>query len=205
MSAELHSWRHPAAVPSDAEETIADGANRVTSIQLSLEQFLAGEDQRMTALIRLYQSRCSDGLPPIDESIRPEDIFSTGMMSRTHCVRIGTTEDEIRFVVWAQDANFSGYRSLQNARLTDLITDFPTHKVMFEAVKRHLAAAMLHGRPSYYEIKGLIDSRGYYFTKAILPLRSEQGEIIKCLVPFTNKLPDIPPYLRQKLLAADVD
>ena len=204
MSAEALNPHRSNAVPREVGETLTDGANQITTIQLTEEQFMASEDQRMVALVKLYQDRCTDGLPPTVDAIRPEDIFSTGMMNRTHLIRIDSSDDQVRYAVWAQDANFDGYRNLQNAHLKNLTTD-AAYGLMFKAVKKQLVAARLHGRPAYYEMKGYIHDRYYYFTKAVLPLRSEQGEIIKCLVPFTNKLPNVPTNLRQELLATNVD
>ena len=153
MSAEALSPRANKAAPRETGETLTDGNNQITSIQLSLDQFLSCEDQRMAALIKLYQSHCSDGLPPTSDEIRPEEIFATGMMNRTHLIRIESSDDQIRYAVWAQDANFDGYRNLQNAHMQNLMTD-AAYGLMFKAVKKQLAAARLHGRPAYYEMKG---------------------------------------------------
>ena len=68
-----------------------------------------------------------------------------------------------------------------------------------------LAITVRGSKPTFFEVKGEANDHYYYFTKAILPLRGEQGEIVKCLVPFTDKLPDIPADLRHKFLSIDID
>ena len=189
---------------SKTKQLFSDGQNQIVSIQLSLEYFLANEDSRMQALIELYQNHCSDGQIPTANAIPPEKIAQTKMMSRTHCLRVGEAADDFRYSVWAQDATFDGFRSLQNAEVEKLSL-FKTYGVLFEAVKHQLAVTVRTCQPTYFEVKGEANDHYYYFTKAILPLRGEQGEIVKCLVPFTDKLPDIPADLRHKFLSIDID
>jgi len=185
----------------EATERFRDGDDRLVSFKLSLEEFLAKEDARMVSLIRLYLDRRSDGLPPTDDLLKPEFLFTTGMMNRTHCLRVEQGAGNARYTVWAPDANFDGFRNLQNVRVDELAG----YQVMAEAIKSQLAAILVHGRPTFHEMRGVINGRYYYYTKAMLPLRNNQGDIIKCLVPFTNKLPDIPPELRKKCCTADID
>ena len=186
---------------SDGTEVFSDGANKVISIPLNVDAFLAGEDARMNALIALYNKNRRDGALPNAPDLSPEKLFSTGMMSRTHCLRVGTTSETVQFSVWAEDANFDGYRSMQNARFDDLAS----YSVMLDALKKQLADVLRDKEPKYYEIKGIVNDHYYYYTKAILPLRDEQGQIIKCLVPFTDKLPDVPPDLREEFCLADLN
>jgi hypothetical protein len=182
-------------------EVFSDGQNKILSIQLSREDFLANEDSRMKSFIDLYQEHCPDGQPPMSNEIPPEKIAQTGMMSRTHCLRIDLPTKTFRFAIWAQDANFDGFQCLQNATFEDL----SQYSVMADALKSQLAAILDSGQLAFFEIKGVLNDRFYYFTKAILPLRDEQGKIVKCFVPFTNKLPDIPSDLREEFCLADID
>ena len=76
---------------------------------------------------------------------------------------------------------------------------------MADALKSQLAAILDSGHLAFFEVKGVLNDRFYYFTKAILPLRDEQGKIVKCFVPFTNKLSDIPSDLREEFCLADID
>lgn len=188
------------AETSDGTEVFSDGANKVISIPLNADTFLAGEDARMNALIALYNKYARDGKVPSANDLSPEKLFSTGMMSRTHCLRVGTSSDTVQFSVWAEDANFDGYRSMQNARFDDLAN----YSVMLDALKKQLADVLRDKEPKYYEIRGIVNDHYYYYTKAILPLVDEQGQIIKCLVPFTDKLPDVPPDLREEFCLADI-
>jgi hypothetical protein len=197
-----HTQPRPSDSPEVAggTEVFSDGANKVISIPLSVDAFLAIEDARMNALIALYDKNRRDGELPSATSLSPEKLFSTGMMSRTHCLRVGTSSDTVQFSVWAEDANFDGYRSMQNARFDDLVS----YSVMLDALKKQLADVLRDKEPKYYEIKGIVNDHYYYYTKAILPLGDEQGQIIKCLVPFTDKLPDIPPDLREEFCLANI-
>jgi hypothetical protein len=192
----------PSDLPEDpgSTEVFSDGRNKVTSVQMSQAAFLANEDERMNALIALYNKNWRDGELPNASDLTPEKLFSTGMMSRTHCLRVGTSSGTIQFSVWAEDANFDGYRSMQNARFDDL----SSYSVMLDALKKQLADVLRDKEPKYYEIKGIVNDHYYYYTKAVLPLRDEQCQIIKCLVPFTDKLPDIPPDLREEFCLADI-
>lgn len=196
----------PSDLPDDpgSTEVFSDGRNKVTSVQMSQAAFLANEDERMKALVKLYMEKCKgDDLPGADV-IPPEKLFGTGMMSRTHCLRLGEDVSDVRYTVWAADANFDGHRSLQNAAVEDL-TNFKPYGLMFEVVKHQLQVTVDSRAPTYFEIKGVVNDHYYYFTKAILPLRNEQGQIIKCLVPFTNKLADIPVDLREKFFSTNID
>lgn len=186
------------------KETFSDENNKIVSTQLSRDEFLANEDQKMRAFVQLYEDHCADGQAPMLDAIPPEKIAMTGMMSRTHCLRTGKADDDFRYSVWAQDAAFDGFRSLQNANVGEL-TAYQTYGVLFEAVKHQLAVTKLQRQPTFFEVKGQANDHYYYFTKAVLPLRNEKGEIVKCLVPFTNKLPDVPTDLRDKLFSIDVD
>lgn len=183
----------PSAAPRTTE-TFTDGPDRIASTRLSEADFLANEDERMAAFVALYKQYArDDALPTIDE-ITPELIFTTGMMSRTHCLRRAETPETFRYAVWAQDANFDGYRSLQNMSI-DKSAPFP---ILTQTVQSQLSAAINLREPVFFEVRGLINDHYYYFTKAILPLRNKEGEITKCFVPFTDKLPDIPPDLRDE-------
>lgn len=164
-------------------------------------EFLANEDEHMVALIALYKKHCVGGQPPLSDAISPEMIFETGMMSRTHCLRLEQAARSFRYAVWARDANFDGHRSLQNMAIDDT-APFP---ILTKTVQSQLSAVLIQGQAAYFQVRGLINDHYYYFTKAILPLRNEQGEIIKCFVPFTDKLPDIPPHLREELCARAVE
>ena len=155
----------------------------------------------MKALIDFYRDHCSDGQAPMASAITPEKLFATGMLRRTHCLHIRHPENRIQFAVWAEGANFDGFRSMQNARLEDLAN----YGVIQQALRKQLDEVMAHGQPCFYEVRGLQNDYYYYFTKAILPLRSEEGQIVKCLVPFTDKLPEIAPDLREELCLADID
>ncbi len=183
------------------KEVFSDGQNKIVSIQLSLENFLANEDSRMKALIDLYQEHCSDGRAPKSNAIPPEKVAQTGMMGRTHCLRVDYSTKSFRFSVWAEDANFDGFLCLQNATFEDLTK----YNVMTDALRSQLATILDTGQLAFFEMKGVLNDRFYYFTKAILPLRGEQGEIAKCFVPFTDKLPDIPADLREEFCLADID
>jgi len=182
-------------------EIFVDGRDKIISTPLSAEDFLANEDEGMNALIKLYRDRCVDGQIPEAGAITPEKLFVTGMMSRTHCLRVAQSAGSFRYAVWAQDANFDGYRSLQNMALDDR-SPFP---ILTKVVQAQLSAALVHGRMAFFDVRGVINDRYYYFTKAILPLRNEQGEIVKCFVPFTDKLPDIPPHLREDFCTRGVE
>jgi len=183
------------------KQEFVEGSNKIVSIQLPLKAFLENENERMRALIQLYLDRCDDGLPPLENSIKPEDLFAVGMINHTHCLKIDPRPDNCQFTVWAPGANFDGHRSMQNACLGDL----KPYTAMANALKRQLAGTVVHGRPTFYIVKGILNFRYYFFSKAILPLRSEQGEIVKCLVPFSDKLAHIPSNLRQKLCTGDLD
>lgn len=186
---------------SKLSETFSDGGNCIISTQLSREQFLAEEDSKMRSLIELYEDHCVDGQIPTTDAIPPEKIASTRMMSRTHCLRIDHSTNTFRFAVWADGANFDGFLSLQNATFEDL----SQYSVMADALKSQLTTILERRGPAFFEIRGVLNDRFYFFTKAILPLRSEQGEVVKCFVPFTDKLPDISPGLREKLCLGDVN
>lgn len=203
MSKETQDVTQGVAPPLDRPEFFSDGKNKVVSIELPIEDFLAKEDQSMNALVALYMEHFDGGVVPRTDAISPERIFSTGMMSRTHCLRIGDTVEDVRYTVWAEGANFDGYRSLQNATMGDL-TAFKPYGLMFEAVKHQLAETIRKRQPTFYEIKGLVNDHYYYFTKAVLPLGDEEGKIVKCLVPFTNKVADVPLDLREEFFSADV-
>ncbi len=197
----------PQSIPEDtsasplASEVFTDGRSKILSIELSLESFLTNEDSRMKAFIELYREHCSNGRAPISNAIPPEEIARTGMMHRTHCLRIDLATKTFRFAVWAQDANFDGHRSLQNMAIVDG-SPFP---ILTKIVRKQLSIILDHGRPAFFEVRGIIDDRYYYFTKAILPLRNEQGEIIKCFVPFTDKIPEVPPDLREEFCAQAIE
>ena len=186
---------------SEGAGTFSDGQNRIVSTRLSLKEFLAREDTHMAALVKLYLEHCIDGNAPKADALPPEIIYKTGMISRTHCLRLSDSADSARYAVWAQDANFDGHRSLQNMVLDDG-APFP---ILSKIIQAQLSAVLEQGQPAFFEVKGVINDRYYYFTKAILPLSSEQGQIVKCLVPFTDKLPDIPAELREEFCARAVE
>ena len=201
MKAEVQSSMPGSTARARTIETFSDDNNKIISTQLSLDEFVANEDERMTALIQLYLDHSPDGRAPTIHAISPERIAMTGMMSRTHCLRVDQSTNTFRFAVWAEDANFDGFLSLQNATFEDLTK----YSVMADALRSQLTIILDSGQLAFFEMKGVLNDRFYYFTKAILPLRSQQGEIVKCLVPFTDKLPDIPSDLREEFCLADMD
>jgi hypothetical protein len=178
-----------------------EGADFIVSRLMTKEAFLAGENARMAALVRLYLDRSADGLPPKVDQVQAEDLFSVGMLNHTHCLRVDADPDNIQFTVWAPAANFDQRRSLQNAKLSEL----QPYGMLMDLLKMQILGTLVHGRPTFHEMKGLLKHQCYYFSKAILPLRSEEGEIVKCLVPFSDKLSDIPSHLRQEFCTADIE
>lgn len=178
-----------------------EGADFIVSRLMTREQFLAGENARMVALTRLYLERSTGGLPPTVDQVQAEDLFSVGMLNHTHCLRVDADPDNIQFTVWAPAANFDQRRSLQNARLSEL----QPYGMLMDLLKMQILGTLVHGRATFHEMKGILKHQCYYFSKAILPLRSQEGEIVKCLVPFSDKLSDIPSHLRQEFCTADID
>jgi len=201
MNSKTHSILGNTPVSPLTREVFYDGQNKILSIELSLENFLANEDSRMKSFIDLYRENRSDGRAPMSNAITPEKIAKTGMMNRTHCLRIDPSTKTFRFAVWAQDANYDGHRSLQNV----VIADQSPFQILSKIVQKQVSAVLENGLAAFFEMRGIIDDRYYYFTKAILPLSNEQGEIIKCFVPFTDKIPDVPPDLREEFCARAIE
>ena len=201
MSMETRDLTQEVAASRAGAEVFSDGYNKIVSARLSAEQFLATEDERMQSLIELYNEHRRDGQAPAASAITPEKLFATGMLRRTHCLHIRPPENSIQFAVWAEGANFDGFRSMQNAQFDDL----SNYGVMQDALLRQLEDVLAAGEPCFYEVRGLLNDYYYYFTKAVLPLRSEEGQIVKCLVPFTDKLPQVPSDLREEFCLADID
>lgn len=178
-----------------------DGGDFVVSRLMTTEEFLANENARMVALVKLYSERSLGGLPPTFDQLQAEDLFAVGMLNHTHCLRVDSDPDNIQFTVWAPAANFDQRRSLQNARLSEL----QPYGMLMDLLKMQILGTLVHGRPTFHEMKGILKHQCYYFSKAILPLRSQEGEIVKCLVPFSDKLSDVPSHLRQEFCSADID
>ena len=142
-----------------SSDVIAVGQNTILSIEMSQHDFLANEDSRMKNFVELYQDHRLDGQAPMSNAIPPEKIAQTGMMNRTHCLRFDPSAKAFRFAVWAQDANFDGYRSLQNM----IIVDDSPYPVLSKVVLKQLSIVLEHGRAAFFEVRGIIDDRYYYF------------------------------------------
>lgn len=151
----------------------------------------------MAAVVELYGRHCRDLLPPCVGDIGLEDLFATGMLANTYRFDAHRGLEGGRFAPWAAARPLGGYERALTRKIQDLNQAGPLLTVIHKA----LPSVLMFGGTSYFRLLGTLKGEPRLFELALLPLRTQQGQICECLVPLRDQFGHVPVDLRQELLA----
>ena len=183
------------------QNLIRVGEDWVVSSPLGRRAFLAEAEPRMASLIALYTRHCCDLLPPCVGDIGLTDLFATGMLSSTYRFDASRGLEGGRFAPWKAAAHLDGYDSALVRKIHDLNRAGP----LLTVIRKALPSVLMFGGTAYFRLLGTIKGEPRLLELALLPLRTQQGQICECLVPLRDKLGKVPVHLRQELLTRHLD
>ena len=175
--------------------TIVAGDDWIGVGNLTRQEALGQGDARFRDFLAFYDNARGKDRVPVHNAFAPANLLACGVSGRLMRLRLAKPGKAKRAGFPGQ--HFTCDRAPANAGLL-------SHPLVAQALSQRFVGVCMLRRPAFLSITGRIGEALIHSVSAALPLRGEQGEITQILLPFCDKLGNIPARLREEFFARDV-
>jgi len=157
-------------------------------------------DVRFLAFLALYEARAAGHRAPFSREITAEDMLASGISGRIMRLRLPPRTEHPGPSVPGKPFPGQVFEYVNMPHGAKMLA----HPLVAQALSRRLVGVCLLARSDFMSIVGRLGDGFVYKIAVALPLRGEQGEIADILLPFCDKLGNVPLRLRQEFFSRDV-
>jgi hypothetical protein len=172
--------------------TVVQAGDWVSVQPLQEAQALEQADERFRSFIRLYLDRVDGPAEAVPHQFSARELLASGMSGRLARLRPAAKgAHRLPGQGFVYESIPQGAHALSRPLVAQGLS------------QRFLGVCMLR-RPDFFLLTGRVGEDFLYLVAAALPLRGQQGEVSDILLPFFDKVGDIPGRLCEEFFTRDV-